>query len=108
MSASKGGPLGPPFIFCQTPLDCPIMDTSGSLRGVIHRGGRYNGGSLFELIPGCQHAGWKLATLYGLFRKTGFADRYRPEVCAWAPVIFTAGQGQFGKTSVCLAVIVQD
>lgn len=65
----------------QTPLDRLIMDTSGDLYGVTYQGGKYNGGSVFELIPNSKHTSWKLATLYSFCRKTNCTDGYRPQ---WA------------------------
>lgn len=75
----------------QTPLDRLIMDTSGDLYGVTYQGGKYNGGSVFELIPNGKHTSWKLATLYSFCKKTNCADGYRPE---WALSYEGAQSGQ--------------
>ena len=62
----------------QTPIDRLIMDTSGDLYGVTYAGGKFNVGSVFELIPNSNHTKWKLKTLYSFCRKTNCSDGYRP------------------------------
>lgn len=58
------------------PVDPLVFDQSGNLYGTTLFGGRFSGGTVFQLTPPSQDGGWTLSTLHDF---TGLSDGIDPE-----------------------------
>jgi uncharacterized repeat protein (TIGR03803 family) len=74
------------------PLLGLVFDNAGNLYGVTYQGGAYNGGTVFELMPGTDGK-WNLKTLYSF---VGGADGDSP----FGPVILDASGNLYGTTKL--------
>jgi uncharacterized repeat protein (TIGR03803 family) len=55
-----------------------IVDVNGSLYGVTQRGGKHDGGVVYQLIPNGQKTKWKSKVLYDFCRKANCVDGGQP------------------------------
>jgi uncharacterized repeat protein (TIGR03803 family) len=78
----------------RAPAASLIMDAVGNLYGTTVVGGANDAGTVFELTPNANGAGWTETVLYSFCRQSNCTDGAQPE----AGLIFDAGGNLYGTT----------